>query len=138
MMTTLILPCIPLLFILPGLKSEKTRTWLCAIDTGMQFTILFKKVILRTRDNFLSLIFLDPAKPFGMITAPQFQLFTKPVVFSGPCVGKNIQNIYTFQQPQKEKLREQFKTEYKLREISTKMRILSSASKRSEVLSQNQ
>lgn len=53
----------------------------------IQIIILLKRVILKTLGNSV-FFYLDPPKPFGIMTATQTQPFTKDTMFNGPCAGK--------------------------------------------------
>lgn len=88
--------------------------------------------------TFLLVIFLDLPKPFGIMTTLQFQLLKRVWHLWDP-VGNKIQTLYIRSRKLKMKktanvIREKFKTEVQTLEYkSTKMGILHSASKKSDV-----
>lgn len=74
-------------FLFPNDKRRKKNMDVAVCNRYIQIIILLKSVILKAPGNSV-FIYLDPPKPFGIMTATQSPLFTKGTVFNGPCAGK--------------------------------------------------
>lgn len=83
---TLITASLPFSF-LNGKRRENMDVAVC--NRYIQIIILLKKVMLKTLNNSV-FFYLDPPKPFGIMTAIHSQMFTQGTTFSGPCGGRKI------------------------------------------------